>query len=73
MRDKNNQLQQQAIGVLGVNLIYGCFHFHDNPEMLLQSLMDSLHGRVKIDMVRLTGPNFEDVDKSPFKSLVGKA
>lgn len=62
MRDKNNQLQQQAIGILGVNLIYGCFHYHNDPELLLQSLMDSLEGRVKIDMIRLTGPNFEEVD-----------
>ncbi|MDV7402150.1 hypothetical protein RZS08_62585, partial [Arthrospira platensis SPKY1] len=29
---------------------------------MLQSLMDSLHGRVKIDMVRLTGPDFEQLD-----------
>lgn len=29
---------------------------------MLQSLMDSLHGRVKIDMIRITGPDFEDLD-----------
>lgn len=62
MLDKNNQLQQQAIGVLGVNLIYGCYRYHDNPEMLLESLIDSLKGRIKIDMIRLTGPNFMEVD-----------
>ena len=60
--DNDNQLQQQAIGVLGVNLIYACFRYHDQPRELLQSLMDGLQGRVKIDMVRLTGPDFEDLD-----------
>lgn len=62
MLDRDNQLQQQAIGILGVNLIYACYRYNNNPEVMLQSLMDSLHGRVKIDMVRITGPDFEDLD-----------
>ena len=62
MLDKDNQQQQQAIGILGVNLIYACYHYYDNPEELLQSLMDSLRERVEIDLVRLTGPDFEGVD-----------
>lgn len=60
--DNDNRLQQQAIGILGVNLIYGCFRFNHDPETLLQSLMDNLRGRVKIDMVRLQGPDFQTVD-----------
>lgn len=62
MLDNDNRLQQQAIGILGVNLIYACFHYNDDPEVMLQSLMDSLHERVMIDMIRLTGPDFEHVD-----------
>lgn len=62
MLDNDNRLQQQAIGILGVNLIYACFRYNDTPEVMLQSLMDSLHGRVMIDMIRLTGPDFEHVD-----------
>ncbi|MCB0703929.1 MAG: TonB-dependent receptor [Saprospiraceae bacterium] len=62
MLDKDNRLQQQAVGILGVNLIYGCFNFHDQPETLLQSLMDGLQDRVMVDMVRMTGPNFEELD-----------
>ncbi|HMN90201.1 MAG TPA: TonB-dependent receptor [Saprospiraceae bacterium] len=62
MLDNDNRLQQQAIGILGVNLVYACFHYNDKPEVMLQSLMDSLHGRVMIDMIRLTGPDFESVD-----------
>jgi hypothetical protein len=62
MLDNDNRLQQQAIGTLGVNLIYGCYRFFDNPEALVQSLLDNLHGRVMIDLVRLAGPNFQQVD-----------
>ena len=62
MLDGENRLQQQAIGVLGVNMIYAIYRYQNNVEILLQSLMDSLHGRVSIDMVRLTGPNFADID-----------
>ncbi len=62
MLDNNNLLQQQAIGILGVNLIFGCYRFHHDPETLLMSLMDNLRGRVMIDMVRLQGPDFQHVD-----------
>ncbi|MFK7937197.1 MAG: TonB-dependent receptor [Saprospiraceae bacterium] len=62
MLDNDNQLQQQAIGILGVNLIYACYNYNDDPDIMLQSLLDSLKGRVSIDMVRLTGPDFEDLD-----------
>lgn len=62
MLDNDNQLQQQAIGILGVNLIYACYRYNHDPELMIQSLMDSLKGRISIDMIRLSGPNFEDVD-----------
>ncbi len=60
--DQDNRLQQQAVGILGVNMLYACFRYHQDPEVLLQSLMDNLAGRVKIDMVRLKGPDFVHID-----------
>jgi hypothetical protein len=63
MFDNDTLLQQQALGVIGVNLIYGCFYYRNNPEMLLISLMDNLStDRLHIDMVRFDGPKFDDVD-----------
>lgn len=62
MLDKNNQLQQQAIGILGVNMIYACYHYQNEPDVLIQSLLDGLEGRIKIDMIRLDGADFEAVD-----------
>jgi hypothetical protein len=62
MLDNDNQLQAQAIGVLGVNLIFACYRYNDDPETLVESLLDNLRGRVKVDMIRLTGPDFKHVD-----------
>lgn len=63
MRDNDNLLQQQALGIIGVNLMYGCFFYHKSPETLLLSLMDDLSPeRIEIDMVRFSGPDFVRVD-----------
>jgi hypothetical protein len=61
--DNDNNLQQQAVGVLGVNLIYACFNYHENPPVFLLSLMDELsNDRIQIDMIRFEGPDFSKVD-----------
>ncbi|MFI5136196.1 MAG: TonB-dependent receptor [Sphingobacteriales bacterium] len=61
--DYDNNMQQQAVGVLGVNLIYACFYYHQSPPLFLQSLMDDLSSdRIQIDMIRFEGPNFTKVD-----------
>lgn len=60
--DQDNRLQQQAVGILGVNMLYACYRYQSDPETLLRSLMDNLVGRVKIDMVRLQGPDFQNLD-----------
>jgi len=62
MKDRNNPLQQQAIGVLGVNLVYGAYNYYNDPETMIVSLMDNLNDRIAIDLVRLSGPNFENID-----------
>jgi hypothetical protein len=63
MLDNDTLLQQQALGIIGVNLIYGCFYYNDNPEVLLESLRDNLSkDRVQIDMIRFEGSHFKNVD-----------
>ncbi|MEX2596863.1 MAG: TonB-dependent receptor [Salibacteraceae bacterium] len=63
MNDNDGLMQQKALGRVGVNLIYGVYHYKDDPEMLLNSLLDGLgQGRIEIDMFRLSGPDYEDVD-----------
>ena len=62
MLDNDNRLQQEAIGIIGVNLIYACYFYHNDYEQFVYSLIDGLRGRVNVDMVRLTGPRFQKVD-----------
>lgn len=72
MLDNDTLLQQQAVGILGTNLIYACYKYADNPELLVQSLMDSLKGRIAIDMIRLSGPDFPDLDNRWLSLLLVK-
>ncbi|MFD1816129.1 hypothetical protein SAMN04515674_11288 [Pseudarcicella hirudinis] len=63
MLDNDNVLQQQALGIIGVNLIYGCYYYYESPEFLVKSLMDDLSSdRIEVDMIRFEGPDFADVD-----------
>lgn len=59
----NDPLQQQfAIGILGVNMLYGCMFISD-PEEIMMSLIDGLTTRrVEVDMFRISGPDFKHVD-----------
>ncbi|RYE26318.1 MAG: TonB-dependent receptor [Sphingobacteriaceae bacterium] len=61
--DNDTNMQQQAVGILGVNLIYACFFYPEAPTVFLLSLMDDLaKDRIQIDMVRFEGPAFKKVD-----------
>jgi hypothetical protein len=63
MWDKENILQQQALGIIGVNLIYGAFYYHRDPRKLVESLLDNLSAdRIEVDMLKLNGPAFQNVD-----------
>lgn len=63
MKEEEASLQQETIGQMGVNLIYGCFHIRNNPEELLRSLYDNIAKyKVEIDMIHFEGPEFENVD-----------
>jgi hypothetical protein len=63
MWDQENVRQQEALGILGVNLIHGAFHDHARPEALIGSLMDGLtRDRMEVDMIKLAGPAFSGID-----------
>lgn len=56
-------LQQQTLGILGVNLIYGAFYKHDQPKKLLRYLYDHIDkDKIEIDTINFSGPKFENVD-----------
>src|SRR5215471_4912538 len=59
MLDKEHVRQQEALGAIGVNLVYGTFYSHREPEILIRSLLDNLTWeRVEVDMIRFAGPAF---------------
>jgi hypothetical protein len=64
MWDKENVLQQQALGIVGTNLIYGAFYYRDDPRKFIQSLLDGGVGanRIEVDMLKFSGPAFPNVD-----------
>jgi hypothetical protein len=63
MRDPSNVLQQQAIGILGVNLIYAAFNEAQAKDSFLEGLAeDVVPERIEIDYVDLHGPAFESWD-----------
>jgi hypothetical protein len=61
--DKENILQQQALGIIGVNLVYGAFYYIDDQDRFIQSLADNLGvDRIEVDMINFSGALFASVD-----------
>jgi hypothetical protein len=61
--DSTAQLQQQTLGILGVNLIYAAIHQRTGYEPFLAGLFDELSiSRIEIDVIELDGPAFADQD-----------
>lgn len=62
-KETDARLQQETLGVLGVNLIYGAFYLNDNPKELVKSFYDNIDkDQLEIDMVNFSGPRFMYVD-----------
>ncbi|OYP34897.1 nicotinate-nucleotide adenylyltransferase [Rhodopirellula sp. MGV] len=63
MLDDEAALQQEALGIVGVNLIHGAFALHHEPDLLLASLLDGLStSRIEIDMIEFSGIAFRHID-----------
>ena len=60
--DRENLLQQEAMGILGVNLIHSAL-YKTSPIELVQQLLDDLTSdRIEVDLIEFSGPAFDDVD-----------
>ncbi|MEL7531907.1 MAG: TonB-dependent receptor [Bacteroidota bacterium] len=60
LKDPEARWQQEAIGILGVNLVYCAFHHSDDIDTFLKVLMQDIsHDRMEIDMLSFRGPSFE--------------
>ena len=64
------RLQQEVLGYMGVNLVYGAFYKHNDPKRLLRYLYDHIDTDglnagflpIEIDTINFSGPLFKDVD-----------
>ncbi len=63
MLDRDNLQQQEALGMIGVNLVHACYNYTDSSSRFVSALMDGLTTeRLEIDMIRVSGPAFHGVD-----------
>ncbi len=63
LMDKETVREQEAVGTLGVNLIYGAFYQFQTPNELIPSLLDGLStDRIEVDTIRFSGPAFSRID-----------
>ncbi|MCK5727792.1 MAG: hypothetical protein KAH08_01075 [Methylococcales bacterium] len=63
MLDHDGSSQQEALGVLGVNLIHAAFNYFMNPKKIIESLLVDLEpDRLEIDMINFEGPYFEEIE-----------
>ncbi len=63
LRGKKSIQDQETLGILGVNLMYGALYHHDDPVLLMESLLDGLYTElVEIDMIDFSGPAFAGID-----------
>lgn len=63
MHDNSHKAQQEALGILGVNLVHASFFLNDDLDSFLKGMVQRLpRERMEIDMLRVSGPAFENTD-----------
>ncbi len=63
MHDDTAEAQQEALGILGVNLIYAAYYYYETPKKLIDSLTDGLRAdRIEIDSIDFDGTYYEEID-----------
>ncbi|MDR1145820.1 MAG: TonB-dependent receptor [Verrucomicrobiales bacterium] len=61
--DKENVQQQEALGIIGVNLLYAACYHSDDLDQFINSLLDGLTlDRIEIDLVLVDGPDYRQLD-----------
>jgi hypothetical protein len=58
--DTDAALQQNVLGIIGVNLVYAAFYYHSDPKKMIESLAENRS--VEIDLISVSGPAFENIN-----------
>jgi len=73
LHEHDAKLQQETVGILGVNLLYACFYHNTKPAEFIQSLYDNLtRKQIEIDMVHMNGSKFQNLDNRLLSLLLVK-
>lgn len=73
LHDPDITLQQESLGVMGVNLLYGCLMHHSDPMEILTAIYDNVSNHVvEVDMIQMNGPDFNQVDNRLLSLLLVK-
>ncbi len=63
MLDKDAKLQAEALGILGVNAIYGAYHLVNQPDEFIETLLDNLSSeRIEVDYIEFRGEAFQHIE-----------
>jgi hypothetical protein len=63
MRDHSNPLEQEAVGIVGVNLIYAVFYQLQTMESFLENVAEGIERRIEIDYIEVRGTAFDGWDQ----------
>ncbi len=73
LHDPDISLQQESVGIMGVNLLFGCTMHHNDPMEILTALYDNVSRHVvEVDMIQMNGPEFQQVDNRLLSLLLVK-
>ncbi len=62
--DSDTRLQSKVLGILGVNLVFAAYYYSQDPQVMIESLVDNLSiGSVEIDLVKVSGPVFVNANE----------
>jgi hypothetical protein len=63
LTDREMDQQQEALGVMGVNLVHAAMYGGSSLDGVISSLLDHLtRDRIEVDMIEFAGPAFRDID-----------
>ena len=63
LRDPSNPLEQEAVGILGVNLLYAVFYQLEMKDSFFENVAQDVEKRIEIDYVEVRGPAFDGWDQ----------
>lgn len=73
LKENDTFLQQNTLGIFGINLVFAAYYFINNIQDFIESLMDNLTtDRIEINMLSFEGERFKAIDNRIVSLLLVK-